>query len=245
MLTFVCWRWAPHRGYRSTYGPETVNALKRMVDRWYQKPHRFLCVTDDAAGIDPSVEVVPAWNDFAQLPSPHGVKNPSCYRRLRMFHPAIGQVFGERFVSLDLDVVITGDLSPLVDRPEDFVCWGDTNPQPGSHYNGSMILMTAGSRQKVWTEFDPVRSPKLALQAKCYGSDQGWLSYCLGPHEAKWTKADGVYSFRNHLRKHGDTLPANARVVIWHGSTDPWSPGVAQRYGWVRDHYGVPLAVAS
>lgn len=232
----VCWRWKPRPGYRSSYPPETVNVLRAMVARHYGLPHRFICVTDDPAGIDPRVEIVPPWDDFASLPSPHGEKQPSCYRRLRMFHPEIGKVFGPRFVSLDLDVVITGSLESVWNRPEDFVCWGDTNPQPGSHYNCSMVLMTAGCRPQVWTDFDPTSSPRLAVKAKSFGSDQGWVSYRLGPGEAKWTRKDGVYSFRNDLKPRGGALPADAKVVIWHGRFDPWMPE-AKRYGWVNDHY--------
>lgn len=242
--TVLCWRWAPRPGYRSSYGPETVNTLAAMVRRHFPHPHRFLCITDDQKGIDSRVEIIPAWNDHASVQSPHGGKNPSCYRRLRMFHPEAAQWFGSRFVSLDLDVVITADLTPLWDRPEDIVMWGDTNPQPGSHYNGSMILLTAGSRPHVWTEFDPAVSPAKSLKARCWGSDQGWLSFCLGGGEARWSKADGVYSFRNHMKSNPRNLPENARVIIWHGALDPWSPQV-QNLPWVREHYRVDQAVAA
>ena len=235
MLSVVTWKWTPAPGYRSQFLPSTVNTLRAMVARHYRHPHRFLCVTDDPEGIDPSVEIVPLWNDFANLPSPHGGKNPSCYRRLRMFSPDIAAVFGERFVSLDLDCVMLDDLAPLWHRPEDFVAWGDTNPQPGSHYNCSMVLMTAGSRRQVWDTFDPLTSPQKALKARCWGSDQGWISYCLGKGEARWTKDDGVYSYRNHLQDRSE-IPANARVVFFHGKEDPW--GVrAQRLPWVRAGY--------
>ncbi len=232
----VCWRWQPQKGYRSTYLPGTVNTLAAMVRRHYPHPLRVICVTDDPGGIDPSVEIVPLWNDFADLPSPHGGKNPSCYRRLRMFHPDIAQVFGARFVSIDLDTVIVGDLEPLWNRHEDFVAWGDTNPQPGSHYNGSMMLMTAGARPHVWSDFDPATSPELAKRAQCFGSDQGWISYRLGQGEARWTTSDGVYSYRNHLRREGGRLPVDARIVFWHGTQDPW--GIeGQGLDWVRRHY--------
>lgn len=233
-LNFVTWRWAAPAGYRSTFGPETVNVLSRMVARHYSAPHRFLCVTDQPAGIDPAVEVIPAWNDFANLPSPSGGHNPSCYRRLRMFSREIGSVFGPRFVSLDLDVVITGDLRPLVDRPEDFVIWGDTNPN--TFYNGSFLLMNAGARPQVWETFDPVTSPKSSKAAGHHGSDQGWISHCLGPKEPKWTKADGVYSYRNDIERNVNKLPADARIVICHGPRDPWGSHM-QRLDWVRSHY--------
>lgn len=232
----VTWRWAPAAGYRSTFLPETVNVLRRMVARNYPRPHRFLCVTDDPDGLDPEVEIVPAWNDYAHVLSPTGApRNPSCYRRLRMFHPEIGRVFGDRFVSLDLDMVITGDLRPLWDRPEDIVLYGDTNPR--TYYNGSMILLRAGARPQVWTEFDPVVSPQQSKAAGHHGSDQGWISYRLGPGEAKWSQADGVYSYRNDLAPNGASrLPADARLIVFHGNVDPWAPS-GQRLPWVVEHY--------
>ncbi len=234
----VCWRWKPQVGYRSEYPPKTVNVLKAMVDRWYPHPHRFLCVTDDPDGIDPSVEIVPAWNDFAHLQSPHGKRNPACYRRLRMFHPEIESVFGNRFVSLDLDVVMTGDLSPLWNRTEDVVMYGDTNPQPRSFYNGSMVLLRAGSRPQVWDRFQPDRSPEEALRAGAWGSDQGHISHILGPGEAKWSKADGVYSLRNDFEQtRRRTLPADAKVIVCHGRHDPWSAYAQDTYPWIRQHW--------
>jgi len=177
---------------------------------------------------------VPLWNDFADLPSPHGGKNPSCDRRLRLFHPDASQWFGERFVSLDLDAVITGDLSPVWNRPDAFVMWGDTNRT--THYNGSMVLMTAGARRQVWDDFNPTTSPAEAKAAGQFGSDQAWISYRLGPGEATWSTVDGVYSYRMHLQQRQE-LPPYARIVFFHGQVDPWSPA-AQSKSWVRQHYG-------
>jgi len=206
-----------------------------MVQKHYPKPHRFICVTDDPTGLEPGVEVVPLWQDFAGIPSPHGGKNPSCYRRLRMFHPEIGALVGPRFVTMDLDCVVTGDLSPIFDRTEDFVMWGDqTNPT--THYNGSLLLMTAGARPNVWERFDPVYSPRESRAAGQFGSDQGWISHCLGGGEAKFDKRDGVYSFRCHLGEGLEPLPADARVVFFHGRHDPWSPRVAH-LAWIQEHY--------
>jgi hypothetical protein len=86
MLRVVCWKWKPKPGYRSTFGPETVNTLKRMVARhypgtrtsWSASPTTPRASTRTSASsrcgtITPSV------------PSPHGPLNPSCYRRLKAF----------------------------------------------------------------------------------------------------------------------------------------------------------------
>lgn len=234
MLRVVTWFWRPAHSYRSKFTSTHVNTLRSMVARHYAQPHEFVCVTDASHGLDPSIRVVPAWNDFAAVQNPNGRHNPSCYRRLRAFAPDIETALGSRFVSLDLDTVIVGDVTPLWDRPEDFVIWGETNPR--SYYNGSMWLLKAATRTKVWTEFNPKTSPMTAKNAGKFGSDQGWISYCLGKGEATWTTADGVYSYNVHLRSRPNDLPANARIVMFHGSTDPWSP-VAQQIPWVRKHY--------
>jgi hypothetical protein len=233
-LTFVCWKWRAPAGYRSTFTAAHVNTLARMIRRNYAKPHRVICVTDSAEGIDRAIGIVPLWDDLAHLPSPHGAGNPSCYRRLKMFSAEAAQFFGPRFVSIDLDSVIVGDLTPLFDRPEDIVLLTDTNPR--TYYNGGLIMMTPGARAKVWDTFDHRRSPAVARMAGMFGSDQAWISHCLGRGEATWSKADGVYSYRNHIKPNGGRLPADARLVSFHGHVDPDHPE-AQRLDWVRAHY--------
>jgi len=236
-LTVVCWRWKPDPGYRSAFRPSTVRALRDMVRRHYPKPHRFLCVTDDPKGMDSDIETVPLWKDFAAVPSPHGRRNPSCYRRLKAFAPEIAEIFGPRFISIDLDTVITGDLTPIFERPEDFIIWGETDPR--SFYNGSLFMMTAGARKHVLEQFDPKHSPRLAKAAGKFGSDQGWISYCLGPGEATWGRQDGVYSYRVHIQPQGGKLPENAKIVCFHGGQDPWGHQ-AQKLPWVREFWGMP-----
>lgn len=233
-LSVVCWKWAPPAGYRSSFSAQAVNVLRHMVIRRYRRPHRFICVTDDATGLEAGVEVVPLWNDFGDIPSPHGVRKPSCYRRLKAFAPDIGSVLGERFVSLDLDVVLTEDVTPLWDRPEDFVIYEGTTDR--NHYNGSMFLMTAGARPQVWTRFNPATSPQEAKAAGCFGSDQGWIGFCLGAGEATWGPRDGVFSYRNHLQ-HSSALPGSARLVVMHGQYKPWDPQMLARHAWLRQHW--------
>ena len=235
MLTVCTFKWCAAPGYRSTFGPTAVLALRNALRRQYPLPHRFVCITDDSRGLE-DIETIPLWPDHAAVISPHGRHQPSCYRRLKLFDPAIELLLGPRFVCIDLDTVIVGDVTPLFSRAEDFVIWGETNPKP--FYNGSMFMLTAGARPQVWTAFDPQRSPSLAKRAGRFGSDQGWISYVLGPGQATWTRDDGVYSFRVHLEPKGGALPANARVVHFHGKVDPWD-WRGQRLAWVREHWGI------
>ena len=238
MISFVTFKWRPVSGYRSSYGPEQVHTLQRMVARNYQKPHRFICVTDDPTGLE--CETVPLWNDHARIPNPSFKGGPSCYRRLKLFSRDIGSLLGERIVHLDLDVVITGDLIPLVDRPEPFVGWRNTNPL--WPWNGSFFMLTAGAHPEVLESFDPSTSPRKSHAAGCRGSDQGWMSYVLGKHLPCWTEKDGVWSYQDQIAQRGrrswpHRMPNNAKVVIFHGAVDPWSAEARRAAPWVKEHY--------
>lgn len=234
-LNFVCFKWKPPSGYRSQFGPATVNTLHRMIARHYPLPFDLICVTDDARGIEPHIRTVKLWSDHANLPSPHGPGYPSCYRRLKMFSSEAAALFGPRFVSLDLDVVICSAIAPLFDNELEFKIYGDT--AKGTPYNGSLILHTAGTRRQLWERFDPLFSPRLGISHKYIGSDQAWIAACLGGAEPKFSAADGVYSFRNEIEPKGGALPKDARIVIMHGHVDPWMPLMQARYPWIREHY--------
>ena len=235
MLTVCTFKWRPAAGQVAKFCSAHVNVLRSMVARCYPHPHRFVCITDDPAGLSPDVEVAALWDDHGGLANPHGAAYPSCYRRLKLFSPEIGQLLGERFVMLDLDCVLTGDVSALWNRTEDIVLTRGFNPT--THYNGSMMLMGAGARPEVWGRFDPATSPAEALAAKQFGSDQGWISYCLGPGEAKWSEADGVYSFAYSRPPVGARLPREAKIVFFNGKRwNPWDT-MPQRMRWVRESW--------
>lgn len=226
VITFVCWLWKTP-GYRSQFAPEHVRTLRNMIQRHYPLPHRFACVTANPEGLD-GIEIIPDRADFAEIPSPHGHGNPSCFRRLRLFAPDAAETFGERVVSIDLDTVIAGDLRPLFERSDDFVIWQD--PFHAKQGCGALWMLKTGSHPEVWNGFDPDRSPQIARGAGFMGSDQGYLSHRLFA-APRWTRADGVYSFRVDCK---GGLPKDARVVCFHGKTDPWSPDAP---AWVAQHY--------
>lgn len=233
MISVVTWKWRSRFG-RTVYTSAHVNRLAAAVARCYTLPHRVICVTDDPAGLATGVEFVRDFGDFADVPSPHGNGAPSCYRRLRAFHPEAARWFGERFVCLDLDFVPVGDLVPLWERFDDFVIYRD--PIYAGQYNGSMFMLRAGARPEVWADFLPNLSRRLAIEDGKRGSDQGWISYRL-PGEATWGPEDGVYSYRAEVLKRGGDLPAGATAVVFHGSPKPWDPG-PQLAPWVRAHWG-------
>lgn len=251
MITYVSWKWKPAFGrYRSDFAASAVNVWASMVDRHAGEPHELVCVTDDPKGIDKRVRVITPqgewqtlWEQWARIPNPSSPVNPSCYRRLALFHPEAARLFqAEYLVSMDLDVVITGALQPLFARRENFRIWGGQTVQPRAQVlynwaNGSLMALRAGAQPQVYTRFDPRSSPAEAHRAGCRGSDQGWISYVLGKQIAIWGTVDGVYSYRNHILPAGGRLPAGARLVAFHGRHDPWHSDVRAQHNWVRKHY--------
>lgn len=237
MLDVVCWLWVPTKDYRSQFNTTHVNILRRMVERNYPHPHRFSCITDHTSGFDPEVRVIPLWDDHAKRESIYGPNTPSCYRRLRAFSGDMREIIGPRFVSIDLDTVVCGDLTPVFHRPEDFVIWGDRARQ--TPYNGSMWMMNAGAREHVWTDFNknPDRAIAKARGAGFFGSDQAWMCYALGPQENRWTADDGVFSYRTHVKNNNGLMPDDCRICFFQGHYDPWHPRIQQTCPWVVEYY--------
>lgn len=229
MLTVVCWIW---RGER-VYLPAHVNALRRMLARHLHVPHRLVCITDETGDFDQGVTVMPtpaAAMRLAHMKTPEGSRMPSCYRRLWVFSDE-ARCLGERILLTDVDAVITGDITHLVERTESFVGW-----RPGQAWGnhervaGGMYLLSTGAHPEVWDDFGEA-GIGAARRAGYRGSDQAWLSYKLGRRAALWSDEDGIYALSD-IRD--GMLPEDARIVQFAGNVKPWSFGVSP---WVLDHY--------
>jgi hypothetical protein len=191
VLTVLSWLWSQDRTiYR--YTADDVNTWAAMVRRNLTLPHKLACVTDQPKGIDSSVGILPLPQidlRASRWPSSKGL--PKCFRRLDMWRADAADVYGDRFVSMDLDCVITGSLDALFERSEDAVlCRGGTGK---ATYNGSMLLLKAGAQPEV---YERINQAEVELASQRYlGSDQAWIEHVLGPNEPTWTEADGVYRY--------------------------------------------------
>lgn len=234
MITAICWKWNKE-GYRRKFTAEHVNTWARMIKRNYKNEIRLVCITDDPEGIT-DCETYPLWEDCSKLMNACGAHLPSCYRRLKLFSAEMKEIFGERIVSVDLDVVITGDLTVLWDRDESFIGWYQKGTIHELAYNGSMFLLKAGEHSAVWDWFDPDGSPDLAFDMGWKGSDQAWISFCMG-RRAGWNKKDGVYSWRTEVMPNGGGLPRGAKVVFFNGKDNPWDVNLQKQYPWIKKFY--------
>jgi len=224
VITVLTWLWSQDKS-RAKYTSEHVNVWAAMVRRNITMPHRIACVTNMPEGIDPRVQIITPPGDFMGITNPKWSNGkPQCYRRLSMFRPDAGSIFGERFVCMDLDCVIGGSLDPLFDRPDDLVLFKGTAPT--RPYNGSMMMITAGCRPHVFTEFNQENA--LVSGSQFCGSDQAWLMHRLGPNEATWSQPDGVFWYGHKFRRYADKL--DPRVLFFPGSLKPWTVGRIDKF---------------
>lgn len=199
-LDIICWKWYAglHPKKRMLFGADHVNTLHSMLKRHVHIPFRLICITDDAVGIERGIKILPLWNDYRY--------KGGCFVRLKIFAPGFPEGLGisKRFCSIDLDCVITQDITPLLTTPDDFLIWGD--PSRKALYCGSFWVMKTGSRPQVWQKFDPDKYPMIDGKYRL-GTDQAVLTDILGPNEKMVGKSDGVLKFSDDI-KPSDKLDA-------------------------------------
>lgn len=239
MISVVTWKWNPADG-PGVFSAVHVNALRASLERNLRLPHEVWCITDDPDGIDARVRT---------MPLPDGLNHtPRCRRRMRIFDRDFALRLGSRILAMDLDLVITGDITGLVARHEALVC---VRISYANVMSGSFILMTPGVLHGLWLRYqaDPDGYPVQA-QAKGVGSDQAMLNHFLRTDPARparvgvWAERDGFVPFfgqgyerLEHLGigpGHPD-LPPGAKVVIM-GSADLDALN-DPRYLWAAEHW--------
>lgn len=229
MITVMTWLWEQPGG-RERYTMDHVAIWADMVRRNITMPHRIACVTD-LPNLPKGVVRIKPPRDFEDVRIPSwGPQLPQCLRRLAMFRPDASAIFGERFVNMDLDCVIGGPLDPLFDVEDGFRIYrGTSRTRP---YNGSMMLLKAGARPQVFTDF----SVEGATEAgNLYiGSDQAWITHKLGPGEPTWGDEHGVVWHGNRMGKN----PADYRVMFFPGYPKAWHVARDDHAGpWISTHY--------
>lgn len=196
-----------------------------MVRRNLSIPHRIACVTAEPLDLPSHIEIISPPADFQDIRIPTWPETrPQCLRRLTMFAPDAGEIFGDRFVCMDLDCVIGESLDLLFDTEAEFrICTGTAKERP---YNGSMMLLKAGARPQVYTDFTPAKAA--AAGRRFVGSDQAWIADCL-TGEATWGEDDGVVYYG--LPRSPETVK---RVMFFPGGAKPW---MRFQDGWISEHY--------
>lgn len=222
-LQIVLWKWANPKKLHIVFdfSAEAVNKLYRQLQAHLSIPHDVVCITDNPAGIDSGIRVVPLWTEHAEM--------GGCYRRLRLFGPDAANLVGPRFAWIDLDSVIVGNMDTILGRKEDIVLYR-SNSVAGQPYNGSMVLMNANARPQVWDRFDPATAAATTAAGGYTGTDQAWMAHVLGPDEAVWSKEDGVMHFRLNCTP---DLPEHSRIVFFPGVAKMHLPTTRKTAPWL------------
>jgi len=219
-LHVLCYRWG------TLYPAAEVNILRAMVARHLSVPHRFHCITDDPAGLDPEITVHP-------LPD-EGVEG--IWRKLGTFRRDFLGLEGEYVVSFDIDVVILGSLDFLAEHPEhDLMIARNWSRKPGgAQGSGTLYRLRVGSHTPVWDRF--IADPEAAIDAH-HGKtrmigEQKWLQHQLGAFT--FLPEGKVVSFKRHCGAKGRRIlglntarfgvakpPPGTAMVSFHGDPLP------------------------
>ena len=225
------------------YGSEYVNRLASAVRRHTKSPVTVMCFTDEATGIDPSVEIHPI--PEIDLPAKDKVTG---WRKICLFRPDLPIEGLGLFV--DLDVVITGPL-------DDFFTFGSEDEIPIIHNwlpgykkwlvkdpmigNSSVFRWKLNHCSFVWEQFHKEKDWALAN----FRPPQSYLTHCIRPRMKFWP-AEWVRSFKRHCRPMfplnfllRPSLPADAKIIAFHGKPDP-DEAAAGYKGKRLNHYSRP-----
>lgn len=236
MLTVVLWKWANRGGWKQ-YTADHVNRLAAQLGRHLKARHRIICFTDDADGIGSRIMIKPLCEGAAPVPRFDKMPLRNCFRKLGLFNPAMREVAGQRLLQVDLDTVIVGDISHIVEREDSLVIWRSPSiGKRGYALNTSLVLHTAASREDIWNSYvaDPEGVALAARAAGWTGTDQAVVAH-LAPDAATFDESDGIISFRDHLKGGMRGLPPDARMVSFYDRFDPADPKIRAIAPWIAE----------
>lgn len=222
-MIFVCTLFRGHDFDRTRvmrYGPEHVAVLASMLRR--HGGHELWCVNDGTFGLPPSCRGVLMPDCVSRL--------PRYYPKLWLFSEAFGTVVGTRFAAIDLDVIVTGDLAPVLETRHDFLIWSQARGEP---YNTSLFTLEPGARSQVWDLFTVASAVEAEKYARRWTGDQSWVAHVLGRGMATFGEETGVLQYRPKM--HRAACPAGAVALFTCG---PFRPDLeAERSAWIEEAY--------
>ncbi|WP_347137584.1 hypothetical protein [Paracoccus sp. SSK6] len=229
------------------YSAADVNRLYHQVRRHLARPHRFICFTDDAQGLEPGIEAVPL--PELGLPKGHG---DTRWRKLAIFRRDLADLSGTALF-LDIDLVVVDDLQPFFDLPGAFHIIRDDDlfrPKPLRKVNPARdrFLHSVGNSSVFRFEIgqhayilDAYLADPAGATAR-YEISQQFQSAQLAAHGNLnyWPKGWCV-SFKNHcVPRHlasylrDPALPPGAKIVLFAGAPKMEDVFAGRGHKWYR-----------
>lgn len=197
------------------YASWHVNQLRHMVRRHLARPHRFLCYTEQPAGIDSDVEIRP----LPEVTFPPGPERG--WRKLGILDPQQTQLDGATLF-LDLDVVIMDSIDCFFDLPGEFCIIRDWLRGARNVGNSSVFRFEAGRHADVLRQFHARTAEVLAR----HRNEQEYLSASVGA--LTWWPEEWCRSFKRHCMYpfpvslwRTPRQPAGVRILVHHGFPKP------------------------
>ncbi len=242
-VNVLCIKWG------RKYGPEYVIKLHAMVRRHLTRPFRFVCLTDDAQGIDPSIEVkpIPAVG-FAEFDTRQPWTFAHGWLKLTSFAQPLYDL-GGRTLFLDLDIVIVDNIDCFFEEQGDFCVIREWDKKDGTG-NTSVYLYTIGAHADVLAYLNN-NYPAALAEVR---NEQEFITSYLGRQgKVSYWPAPWCVSFKRHCVPRGllnwvraPSIPPGAKIIAFHGKPNP-PDAIAGHSGkwyrrvpptqWVADHW--------
>jgi hypothetical protein len=212
--------------YGSAYPADYVNVLYNATRKALKRPARFVCLTDDATGLFPDIEVLPipdlglAAQDWFR---------PGVWPKVSLFDGAFHGLRG-RALFIDLDMVVVNDLDAFFDYPGSVIgtnaspSWGKPEQAGEAPEFGSMIFaFDIGAHPHLADDF---RADPAAIWNR-FRQEQQYVHHAL-PEATFWPQG-WVASFKRSLRQPigldlvmGPRKPGGqTKVLAFHGRPRP------------------------
>ena len=254
MATVVCTRWLD--AFPASY----VRLLRNAVRANLSREHRFICVTDNPAGLDADIEAA----KMPDLGIPLLRQKHGCWPKLSIFTPGLLPP-DEPTLYLDLDLMVRDSLDGFFERIETlrgFHALREWNPAPWSWIplslrpdrgvQGSILGFFPREQQYIFERFLSDQDATFTN----YPLDQDFLSdvaidRTYWPFE--WTASFKWHCLRYYpMNRIFPTIhePKQAKIVVFHGNPRPidvvplgdYRWGTQRKFGygpvsWVRDYW--------
>jgi len=228
MKTILCMKWG------TQYGVDFVNQLYNGVKANLNDDFRFVCLTDDETGLNPSIEALPlpdiklgearlmsGWRKISSL-SPQLTKAPYNMSGTVMF--------------FDVDMIITGEINEFWNYEPGEFCIIENWTQKGRGIGNSSVYRYEIEKmhdifhdfesryEEIYNEFDNEQMYLTAMVAK--QQDVKWWP------EA-WCKSFKIHCMPSRLLRGilSPKMPKRCKILVFHGPPKPTDAAIGN---WVK-----------
>ncbi len=200
-ISVVCVKWG------TLYNADYVNILQKNVEANLRLPHKFICYTDDATGLNKKIEV-------RKLPD----NLKGWWNKLYLF----SQEYESKVLYLDLDTILVGNIDKICNYNGEFAILRDFYRPDG--YGSGVMMWKNGFGKHIWNQYVEEGYPEIE------GGDQAFIEKAHPDADRLQTLFPGDFtSYKKHAR---EWPKKGSKVVCFHGTPKPH-----ECKGWVRDFW--------